>query len=80
MCGCRNKGVKNVRGNGKPILSPRGSSSSAGPGPTFSPRKAIQQQQVSSQSVVPNDGLTTEQRALLAKQRKEVILRKLGRL
>lgn len=79
MCGCRNKGVKNVRGKGNTIISPRGSSSSAGPGPTFSPRKVLQQQQVSSQAV-STDGLSTDQRAALAKQRKEVILRKLGRL
>jgi hypothetical protein len=75
MCGCRGKGIKNMRGNGNPILSPRGTSS-GGPGPTFSPRKA--NQQVNSQSV-PNEGLTTDQRAQ-ERKRRETILRKLGRL
>jgi hypothetical protein len=77
MCGCRNKGVKNVR-SGRPIISPRGSSSSDGPGPIFSPRKAQQNNIVSSQSV-PDSGLTADQRTL-ERKRRETILRKLGRL
>lgn len=76
MCGCRNKGVKNLRG--RTIISPRNASSSSGPGPTFIPRKNVTAQSVSAQSV-SNEGLTTDQRAQ-EKKRRETILKKLGRL
>jgi hypothetical protein len=72
MCGC-GKGVRNVRNikNGRPIVSPRQVSIQ---GPAVSPRRT----QVNAQSA-STEGLTTEMRER-EKQRREALLKKLGRL
>lgn len=76
-CGCRNKGVRNVRttAGGRPIVTPRQASIQ---GPALTPRQQeLKAQSVQSQS--QSQGLTTEMRQR-EKQRREALLKKLGRL
>lgn len=75
MCGCGSKGVRNVRNtkNGRPVVSPRQVSIQ---GPAVSPRRTQINAQVNAQST---EGLTTEMRER-EKQRREALLKKLGRL
>lgn len=74
MCGCGSKGVRNVRSTagGRPIVIPRQVSMQ---GPAATPRKI----QLAAQSNASTEGLTTEMRER-EKQRREALLKKLGRL
>lgn len=75
MCGCK-KGVRNARTpGGRVISSPRNSFSVQGP--VLTPKRINPNEQISAQAITP--GMTADVRAV-EKQRREAILRKLGRL
>lgn len=76
MCGCKKGAVRNARTpGGRVVSSPRNSFSIQGP--TLVSKRINPNEQISAQSLTP--GMTADVRAI-EKQRREAILRKLGRL